>query len=155
MKIYYASTFVRTVSVAQDLLEITAGSARAVRILEVVIFQTSDYGDAEAEGLQVTLLRYTGAFTSGSGGATPVSTPYSSDDLPAHDASIERNNTTPASGGTAQTLLEDAMNIQMEWHWLPPPELRINVAPTDAFVVRISAPTDAFEMNCQLLFEET
>lgn len=154
MKIYSVVTGFRAVTTAEDLVELTAASTRSIRIHEVIIGQSSDYGDAEAEGLEVTLLRYIGAFTSGNGTSVTPSL-YGSDDLPAADATAERNAGTLATGGTAQTLMEDVMNIQAGFHFLATPELRINVAPTDAFVVRISAPTDSLTMCCTVIFEET
>ena len=161
MKLYSATTGFQTVTNAagdQDLLEITAGSARSIRIHEVIIGQTSDYGDTESEGLQIRLLRYSGGFAAGSGGTSTIGAdPYTIDDLPTVDAVVDRNHSTPAavSAGQEDILLDDAMNVQAGWHWLPPPELRVDVAATDAFCVRlVAAPTDDLTMCCTVIFEE-
>jgi hypothetical protein len=158
MKIYSVTTGFQSVSVAQDLLEIIAGSNRSIRIHQVIIGQSSDYGDSEAEGVQIRFLRYSGSYASGSVGTTGVDRdPYGSDDLPAADAVAERNNTTIAAIGTGQEdiLIDDVMNVQAGYNWLPTPELRPDIAGTDAFVVRVvTAPTDALTMCCTVLFEE-
>ena len=53
------------VSVAQDLFEITVGT-RPIRLHEIVISESSDFGDSQAEGLVVSIKRGVGA-TAGSG----------------------------------------------------------------------------------------
>lgn len=158
MKVYSVTTGIQTVSVIQDLIELTAASTRAIQILEVVVAQISDYGDAEAETIFMGLVRMSAAYTSGSGGSSVTPSLYGSDDLPAADATCERNNTTLATGGTINTLVSFGFNVQSGFHWLPPPDLRVNIAPTDAFVVRLSTtglPADELSMVCTVVFEET
>ena len=69
---YYAVSFSAVaVSAAQDLFELTApanGAAR-IRLHQVNLVQTSDVASADSEVLRVSLLRYSSASTSGSGGS--------------------------------------------------------------------------------------
>ena len=158
MKLYAATTGWVAISAIRDLMEITAGGTRSIRIHEVRVSQSSDYGDTEAEGLEIRLLRYSGSFSAGAGGSSAIgSDPYSSDNLPAESAVVDRTHSTLAATGTGQedVLLEDTMNVQAGWHWLPPPELRVDVSATDAFVVRlVTAPTDSVDISCTVIYEE-
>lgn len=139
-----------------DILELTAGSTRSIRIHQVIIAQSSDFGDAVSEGLQVNLKRFSGTFTSGSGGGAGSISPYTIEDLPTTDATVEQNNTTPAviSTGQEDILVRDFWNVQAGFNWLPTPELRVDVAPTDAFVINLSGANDDLTAAATIIYEE-
>jgi hypothetical protein len=64
---------------AFDAWEVLAASGKPFRLHEVVIGQSSDYGDAAAEGLSIQIKRATGSYTSGSGGSSVTPTKDTND----------------------------------------------------------------------------
>lgn len=112
--VYTAQFQAVAVSVAQDLFEILAPTARAIRLLEAKITQHSD---TDSEQLRFAVKRTTGAPTSGSGGSTP--TPVSSVPGITYSGTVEANNTTRITGGTTTVLEEHSENILNGWHYLP------------------------------------
>lgn len=142
------------VSAAQDLFELLAPADAALAIHLVKFAQSSDYGDAAAEALDVLMKRVTGAPTSGSGGSTPTPTALSPS-AAASGVTIEANNTTQLSGGTQATLLADAWNVQLPFEYIPPPEQRPIISPSTRFVVELpNAPGDAITLSGLLMWEE-
>lgn len=140
------------VSAQQDLFELTAPSDAVVVVHQVVLTQSSDVGDAQEEGLSILMKR--GATTSGSGGSavTPAALQHG---FPAAGTAVERSNTTKASSGTIVTLHAEAWNIRAPLVWLPPPELRIVLSPSQRFTVELATtPNDSITMNATLYFEE-
>ena len=148
-RIYSASFEEVAVSAAQDLFEITAPADSSVIIHSVTITQSSDAGDSQAEMLPILIHRGT---TSGSGGSTPTPNPYALGDAAA-GTTVEANNTTQGTEGTI--LHAEAFNVQIGFYYLPPPEDRIIVSPSDILHIELqSAPADALTMNGTVVFEE-
>lgn len=148
----YSATFAAiAATAAQDAFEIVAPADKWVQIIDVSLNQYTDFGDAAAEILSVTILR--GHTTSGSGGAAVTPQPLKSGGAAA-TATVERNNTTVATNGSPVTLVADAWNISAGW--LLPPALRgaIWLAPSERAVVRISVPADSLTINGTLTFRE-
>lgn len=143
-----------SVSAAVDAFEITGAASKVLRIHEIKISQSSDAGDAQSEQIRVTAKRFTGAYTSGSGGSAPTPRPFNPSDAAAA-FTAETGNTTQATGGTSVTLLEDSFNVLGPgWHYLPTPESRIEIAASSALVVSITAPADALTVNGYAIVEE-
>lgn len=139
------------VSAAQDLFEIVSASNDRVRIREIRLGQYSDFGDAQAEILSITLIR--GFTVSGSGGSsvTPANIhPWSR----AARTTVEANNTTVANTGTTETLIADTFNVAAGWWYLPDEEEMIWLSPSTRLVVRTTAPADPLTMNGTIVFEE-
>lgn len=137
-RVYYVPISEVTVAAAQDVFEITAAASKPIKIRRVSVYNT----DAETnEQVAVNLAYATGAFTSGSGGASV--TPVKTDQLdPTASFSAERNNTTGASGGTITVIEAAGYHFSGGWEWRPTPGEEIRVSPSDAFLVRIpNAPT--------------
>ena len=148
----YAATFAAvSVTAAQDVFEITAPSTGVVRLMGLVLGQSSDYGDAQAEGLSLTIVR--GYTTSGSGGSAVTPSLLNSSN-PAASAAVEANNTTVATTGTAVTLHADAWNVQAGYQLWWPPEVRPAARNSERIVVRSTAPADAITLSGTLYFEE-
>ena len=149
----YSATFSGVAATAaQDVFELVAPANARLTIRKIVLGQYSDFGDAQAEILSVTVLR--GHTTSGSGGSTP--TPASMNGYaPPSAATVEANNTTVASGGSPETLIADTMNVASGWFHEPPPEERISIKDGERLVVRINAPADEITINGTVVFEET
>lgn len=144
-----------SVSVAQDLFEVLAASGKPFYLHEIVVGQSSDYGDAEAEGLPILIKKATGSYTSGSGGSTPTAVKHSTNDAAA-GPTPECNNTSQAAAGSGAltTIRADAFNAQGGFQYMPTPEQRVLFLPGEAVVVSIGAPADALTMSGTLVFEE-
>lgn len=151
-KIFTATVSAVAVTAAQDVFSILAPGDRRVKIREVVLSQYTDFGDAASEILSVLVVR--GYTTVGSGG-TAV-TPINLDPTGGGSgASIRANDTTVATGGTAQILRATSWNIQSEWLYIPDQSERAILEPGQRLVVRITLPADSITMNATMVFEET
>lgn len=148
---YSANVAAVSVSAAQDVFEIVAPADAVVIIHSVYISQTSDYGDAAAEGLQVKAIK--GYSSSGSGGSTPTPTPMQSG-FAAAGSTVEANNTTQANSGSPVTLVADSFNAQIGYQYRPTPEERIVLSPSQRLVWTLTAPADAITLNATMIFEE-
>jgi hypothetical protein len=143
------------VSAAQDLFEVLASTAKPFFLREIVVAQSSDYGDGAAEGLSILIKRATGAYTSGSGGSTVTPAKHATNDAAA-GPTAEINNTSQAAAGSGAltTIRTDAFNVQAGYQYLPTPEDRLFFLAAEAVVVSITAPADAVTMSGTLVFEE-
>lgn len=148
----YAVTFKAVaVSVQQDLVELVAAAGLPIRILGVVLSQTSDHGDAAAEGVQLSLVR--GHATSGSGGGS--FTPLGVTGLePASGATCEINNTTIASTGTAAEPYTDGWNVQAGHQIWWTPKTAPGVLGSGRIVLRQSAPADVITLSGTVYYSE-
>lgn len=153
---FYSVPFSATsVSAAVDAFEVLAAAAKPFILHRVVLAQSSDYGDAAAEGLSVLIKRATGSYTSGSGGSTVTPAKHLTNDAAA-GPTAEVCNTTQASAGSGAltTVLAEAFNVQAGWEYLPVPEQRLLFLAAEACVVSITAPADAVTLSGTLVFEE-
>ena len=147
--IYSASFTDVAVTAAQDLFELTAPSDAVCIIHSCYIFQNTDFGDSAAEGLTISITRYS---TSGSAGGTVTERPHEVG-FPAAGAAVEINNTT--QGGTPVIIMSDCFNVQAGWQYRPTPEERIVVSPSGIIAIELpSAPTDSLTMSGTLTWEE-
>ena len=156
MAVYTAAFTGVAVSAQQDFFEV-AGPADAVTILHAIkLINTSDFGDAQEEVLQIILRRGTGAVTSGSGGTVVTPQPIESGSS-AYGGVVEANNTTKMAVGTGtiNILRADNWNVRLPYLWLPTPEMRPILGPSVRFVVELATtPADAIVMSGTLTFEE-
>ena len=168
MTVFTASFSGVAVSAAQDLFEIVAPADSRIRLLEIDIGQYSDFGDAQAEIVAISVHR--GHTVSGSGGTSITAgatdsaygliniNPYGR----ASGATVEVNNTTVATT-TGELLWATGWHIQAGFLWrpdesaprgLPPFRRHILIKPSQRLVIRITAPADALTTNGSILFEE-
>lgn len=151
-RVYSASFENVTVSASQDFFEILPATQKPVILHACYLSQSSDVGDAAEEMLRVKIIR--GHTTSGSGGSAINGVPLDPDGA-ADAATVEANNTTIASLGTAVDLHADAFNIRTGWVYLPAPEDRPVVKNAETLVVRLmAAPADALSMSGTIIYEE-
>lgn len=139
------------VTLAQDLFQLLASATVPIIIHEVRMGQSSDAGDAEAEMLRIDLARSDMTINGSLGSVvTPVG---HSPGSPAAATVAEANNTTLS---TVQTIvLSDTFNVQAGWLYVPTPEERIIVLPTDGFIVSLpAAPNDSLTFAGSVTFEE-
>jgi hypothetical protein len=152
MAVFTAPFSAIAVSAAQDLFTLTAPSTSRLAILEVRFGQYTDFGDAAAEILGVTMRS---GDTAGSGGAavTPLNVSRHTSAPATAGTTVARNNTTQASGGSV--IWADAWNIQAPFLWLPPdPKQRFIIEASGVFVVAVTAPADSITASGTITWEE-
>lgn len=142
-QVYTASFTGVAVSAAQDLFEILAPADAIIIPLSAHFGQSSDYGDAAAEGLRIRWVRGEGA-TTGSGGSTITPAPHMAG-FAASGATVKVNNTTImiAGGGSITRLRPEGFNVQVGYFYQPTPEELFAVSPSDRLTLElIDAPND-------------
>lgn len=153
MGMIYAVTFAAVaVTAQQDFFEYVAPADAVGIIHSVQLSQSSDQGDAAAEGLAI--LHKRGSTTSGSGGtsATPAALEGGS---PAAGGTAEVNNTTKATAGTIVTLEAANWVVQQTYLWLPTPEARHIVSPGIRYTVELgTTPADSLTISGTMIVEE-
>ena len=143
------------VVVAQDLWELLM-PADAVGVLHrLELSQETEFGDANAEMIDCSISRVTGAPTSGSGGSTVTPVPGPGDAAAGIVAEI--NNTTELSGGT------EVLQKRFQWHvaggfeWVLTPEERAEYTyspATRCLITLKTAPDDSITMSGTVTMEE-
>jgi len=153
-EMYSASFSAVAVTAAQDFFELIVPSTKVVLVHEVLLGQSSDVGDAAEEILNLLFKRGVGS-TTGTGGtqaATPVKMETGQS---AAGSTYDYNNTTKMTAGTITTLRADTWNVRGPYQWLPTPETRPVLAPSERFTVElVSAPADSLTVSGTLIFEE-
>lgn len=129
-----------------DVLEINAPADAVVVLHYLESMQASDYGDAEAEGLEYRIVRCS---SSGSGGATETAQALSAGD-PAFGGTVESNNTSAAIGST--NLYVSAFNVQLGVIF--DPVKKPIISPGERLVFRVSGASDALSLFTTAVFEE-
>lgn len=148
---YTASVGGVAVTAIQDFFQLLASATVPIIIHEIRIGQSSDAGDASAEMLRVQVSR-TDMTLNGSGGTVPTAVAHSPGS-PAAATVVEANNDTQSTVTT--TIIEDTFNVQAGWLYVPTPEERIIVLPTEGLVVELpAAPDDSLTMSGSVTFEE-
>lgn len=136
-----------------DLWEIVPVDERPIRIIGLILGQTSDEGDAEAEILRLQF--YRSHVTSGSGGST-ASTAGLNTDVASGITTVEYGNSVLATGGSPALLYSDVVHNQIGKELWFPPEAQIQlVHPEARLVVRMpDTPNDVMAWSSTLFFEE-
>lgn len=142
------------ITTAQDLFAVTAGANKPITLVEVVVEQSSDFGDAAAEGLNILIKRGIGN-TAGSAGTTVTPVAHNTG-LAAAEATAKTNNTTQASSGSGSltTIRAEAFNVQGGYQYLPVTDQRPVFLPGQSCVVSLSAPADSITGSGTLVFAE-
>lgn len=131
-------------SAAVDLFEIVAPAAGTIKLAWIDFGQSSDYGDAAAEGLALKVIR--AHSTSGSGGSSATPRPCNSADAAAA-GTYEVGNTTQATGGSPVTLHSTALNIQAGYQFVWPAGMEPTVRNSERMVVTLAAAADAITVG--------
>lgn len=140
-----------SVSTAQDLWHIKAGTIYPVLIHEIVLSQKTL---AAVEGKDLKLIRQTTTVTQGSGGSTPTPQNIAPGGA-SSGCTVHMNDTTQASAGTLTTLHADVWQFLNGFFWMPAPEDRIFVAPATGFIVSlVVAPSAVMAVSGTITFEE-
>lgn len=145
-RMYSATMQGVAVAAAQDLLEISAPADAIVVLHEVAISQ-----DASETSEQLPFQIHT-ISGSGSGGSSVTAVPMEQGG-PAFGGTVERNNTSRA--GAYQVLYRKSENILNGFHYLPTPEGRPAIKPSESLVIGLeSAPSASLTMSVTAIFEE-
>ena len=131
---------------AQDAFQIEAVTVPAI-IHAIYLSQSSDLGDAAAEGLLVRIRRVTDVLTN----VTAEVLMDTGDSAALADLNV--NDATQLVTGAA-TAHAEVWNIAMPFVYLPPPELRIVVPVSDTLTVAVAGPSDALTFSGTMYFEE-
>jgi len=152
MGLMYTAVFSSVaVTAQQDLFELNAPATGVVYLHSLHLSQSTEAGDAAAEGL--ALLIKTGATTSGSGGTTPTAVPNGTG-WTAFGGTVEVNNTTKATAGTIVTRFSDNWYLPPAYMQIWTPETRIRVAPSARMTVELATtPADSITMSGTITFE--
>lgn len=137
---------------AQDLFFVTAPSNSRVAIREIRLGQYSEFGDAEAELLSLTVMTGTTSVAAGST-ITPRNV-RSHSGAPTAGTSVSAPSTTLASTTSATVRLADVWNVAAGWWYNPPVAERLVLEPSQKAVLRMTAPNDAMTVNGTLVFQE-
>lgn len=106
-----------------DLFELTPADDKPIRLIGLILGQTSEVGDAAEEGLRISIIHLGATVTSGSGGSAVTPVPVDLVDSAAGFAAEANNTTIATTSGTATTMYEFAWNIRitpMEMYWPDP-----------------------------------
>ena len=140
-----------SVTVVQDLFLLQSTSGMAFKLLEIVLGQVSI---TTVEELRVSLKRFSGAYTAGTGGSAVTPVKHNFGDAGATVTAIS-NATGQTSGGTSATLRADTFNEVNGYQYLAIPDREIIIAPSQALVFSLdTAPSAARLMSCTVTFEE-
>lgn len=152
MRLYAVTIDAVAVSALQDLFNVTATSGMALRIHSLTLGQKTL---TTWEGKQVLCKRMPATVTAGSGGSVATPRPLINGDAAA-TFTAHINDTTPmTTNGTAVALYSDVWHFLNGLLWLPPPEHRPIIAPSQGFAVALpTAPSGSMTVSGTLIVEE-
>lgn len=146
----YTISYTGTVTAAggdSDLLELLPADDKPIKLRGVLLSQISEVGDAQEEGLRISIMRLPATVTSGSGGSAVTPAPMDSADSAAGVAAECNNTTVATTSGSAVTLAEIGWNIRNSPYetWFPDPNFAPKAKQGEAIVVRMqTTPADDF-----------
>lgn len=151
-RVYAAGFSAVALLVACDIFEVQVPAGKRAAIRGIFLNQFSDFGDANAEILGVTIIR--GLAVLGGGGQVLVLQPVKLANVVAPSLVVNAFRSPVASGGTPATLFADGWNVAAGWIHAPPKAERIEIAGGTIGVVRVTVPADSLTTNGTLIVEE-
>lgn len=140
-----------SVSAAQDLFGVYAGSVKAFEIEFVKLGQVTQ---TVLGGLRLRLRYLPATVTSGSGGNAATPKPTNPNDTAATITARINDTTQATTSGTAVDL-PDAWDLPFGYLWMPPEGSRIIIPPSGAFIVSLDqAPGAAITANGHMAVRE-
>ena len=152
---FYSANFNAVAATVQvDFFELIGTASKILEVHEVRLSQHTDYGDAAEEIVQVLVRRGVGS-TTGTGGTQAAVPTKLETGLPTAGFTFDYMNTTKMTAGTRDILLSTAWNIRGEFLYLPTPECRIILAPSERFTVELATtPIDSITFNGSMVVAE-
>lgn len=143
-RVYAVTLAAEAETAAIDWFELITGTTSSIMLLALDIGQTTETGDAMEEQINWYVKRFTGAYTSGSGGNTGVArTPLHPGDAAA-TFTAESSNTTKATGGTSVDLWRSSFNLRSGLQMIWTPETAPQIAISSAMVIGFeNTPADS------------
>lgn len=139
------------ISAAQDIFSVQTPSGIAI---SVHMIQLGQRGITSWGGLPLRFVRFSGAYTAPTGGSSVTPAKKNFNDA-ASGCTGRVNDTTVATGGTSVTEETDEWVLLNNYLWLPAPEDRIILPPSQMLVVRLpTAPSASTNASGTLTFEE-
>lgn len=151
-RIYSMSLAGVTLSAAQDLMSVTAGSSKIFSVLSVNIGQVTGTTVANAR-IRLRYLPVT--VTAGSGGSAGTMVKWVSGDVAATITGRINDTVQATSSGTAVDLWDDVWNTVNGFLWVPPVQSRPPVIGiSGAFVVSLDTALSSLVANASVTVEE-
>jgi hypothetical protein len=155
-RIYTVSFQALAVTASIDFIEIVPADDKPVTILGVFLGQSTDYGDAQAEGLRWSIQR--GFATTGSGGTAVTPRPVDRGDGTAFFTATYNNTTKAANGagGTGVVMHADVFNVQagLGFWWTPETQISMSQLDTRSVLRLESTPADSITFDGTLYVGE-
>ena len=149
-RVYTASFKKQAVTAVMDLFSVQVPADEMIEVLSLKIFQTSDFKDAEEEGLTIAIRRQTGSFTVGS-----ANTPARARESDAVTNCTVRERDTTQATGTFEDIELVGWNVRMMEPLIWIPEERCSIFGTSDLVVDLDdAPADSLTISAVLKFRE-
>jgi hypothetical protein len=150
-------TTATAVTTAVDIFEALASTNKPLIVLGFELYNTTDFGDAQEEVLELAMVRGVSTVTSGSGGSTStvIATDEGTQSLTA--PTVETLNTTRMAVGTGTLRTEQKMgwNVRIPLTYFFPEILRPEVRPGDRWTLAIlAAPADSITIGGTLYLGE-
>ena len=151
-RIYEISFQNVSISATQDLFNIAATSGMAFALHEIQLGQITQ---TSVENLQISLRRFTATVTNGSGGGAATPQKHTSGDAAATVTARINDTVVATTNGTATVIRPDTFSLLNGYFYLPAPEDRIIIAPSQNLIIRLdSAPAAARTMSGSAVIEE-
>lgn len=136
MRVYSMGSENQTVSTIVDFWSYKAGATTGA---ELHYWSLSAGGVTSAAEWRSRLLRYTGTVTQGSGGASGTLNALDSSDSLAAAGTGRFNDTTVTTATATVVLAAWQWNVLMPFEYLPPPEDRVIIKPTEGMALHAPA----------------
>lgn len=148
----YRIPFSGAVTAQVDIFEIVAASTKTVELLEFMLTQSTELGDAAEE--QLLLHLKTGMTVSGSGGSAPTPIPSHLGSA-AFAGTAEVLNTTKSGTGTIVTHESYSWNIRVPFPRIYTPETTIWLAPSARMALELATtPADSVSVAGYAIIRE-
>lgn len=139
-----------------DFFSVTPADDKPCLLHAVYIGQTTEFGDAQEELLEVFISRGGTAMTAGSGGAAPTPQPIDSSAGAAAGFTARTLDTTIATFTSGVVVHRDAFNVRGGYQYFPAPEDRIGFSQANGGISCSlnAAPVDSITWVVTAVIEE-
>jgi len=136
----------------QDLFCLTASTDSRVVIREIRLGQYTEFGDAQAELLSLTMM--VGSTAASSGTAITPRNVKTHTGAPTAASAVLGPSTGLSSTASANVHWADSWNVAAGLLYSPLPPERMVIQPGEIFNLRMTAPADTLTLNGTLVFQE-
>lgn len=152
MRLYAVTMNAVAVSATQDLFNLTATANMAFKVHSIFLGQKTL---TTAEMKQIKCQRMPATVTAGSGGSVATPRPLNNGDSAAVVTARINDTTGMTTSGTAVDLYDDVWHFLNGLFWMPAPEQRPIIAPSQGFTVNLpTAPSGAMTVSGTVVIEE-